>query len=89
MPERKGKPISIKAGASNELLKPGFLYRRFLSNNFIWNQDLKQTSISNLSGDISLSSNKFDVQADYYLLHNLVYFDTDGIPAPVSTASCR
>ena len=77
---RKEKPISIKAGASNDLLRPGFLYGRFLSNNFIWNQPLKQTSISNLSGDFSFPSNKFGIQADYYLLHNLVYFDTLAFP---------
>jgi hypothetical protein len=76
----KKKPVRIKAGASNELLKPGFLYGRFLSNNFIWNQPLKQTSISNLSGDLNLLSNKFVIQADYYLLHNMVYFDTAAFP---------
>lgn len=76
----KSNPVSIKAGASNELLKPGFLYSRFLSNSFIWNQPLKQTSISNLSGDLNLLSNKFVVQADYYLLHNMVYFDTAAYP---------
>ena len=78
--KRNENTLSIKAGASNELLKPGFLYGRFISNNFIWNQNLKQTNISNLSGDISLSSNKFAVRADYYLLHNMIYFDTAAFP---------
>ncbi|MBN2761512.1 MAG: hypothetical protein JXR41_00365, partial [Bacteroidales bacterium] len=77
---QKKNAISIKAGASNELLKPGFLYGRFLSNSFIWNQDLKQTGIFNWSADIVLSSNKFGLQADYYLLRNLIYFDTAAFP---------
>jgi hypothetical protein len=80
MIRRKEKDISIKAGASNELLKPGFLYSRFVSNNFIWNQDLKQTNISDLSGDISLLSQKFELHADYFLLHNFVYFDAAAMP---------
>jgi len=76
----KEKDIRINAGASNELLQPGFLYTRFISNTFIWNQDLDKTIISNLSGDVSLGSNKFTLHGDYYLLHNYVYFDTSAIP---------
>jgi hypothetical protein len=80
MIHRKEKSIGIKAGASNELLKPGFLYSRFVSNAFLWNQELQQTNISNLSGEISLLPNNFDLHADYFLIHNYVYFDTSAIP---------
>jgi hypothetical protein len=80
MLKRKQNNISIKAGASNEFLRPSYLYTRFISNNFIWNQGLRQTNITNLSGDITLSSNNFGLHADYYLLHNMVYFDTAAIP---------
>jgi len=76
----KEKDIRIHAGASNEFQQPGFLYTRFISNAFIWNQDLDKTNISNLSGDVSLVSNKFALHGDYFLLHNYVYFDTSAIP---------
>lgn len=78
---KRGKNIfSLKGEASNELFKPGFLYSKFISNNFIWDQSLKQTSISNLSGELNLSSKKFVIQTDYYLLRNLIYFDTAAYP---------
>jgi hypothetical protein len=76
----KNNTFSFKAGASNEFLKPGFLYAKFISNHFIWDQSLKQTNISHLSCDISLSSKRFGVESDYYLLHNLIYFDTAAFP---------
>jgi hypothetical protein len=76
----KEKDLRIKAGASNEYLKPSFLYSRFVSNTFIWNQDLDQTNIFNMSGELSLLSNYFDLHGDYYLLHNYVYFDTTAFP---------
>jgi hypothetical protein len=76
----KEKDISIHAGASNEFQQPGFLYTRFISNTFIWDQELDKTNISNLSGDVNLVSNKFALHADYFLLHNYVYFDTSAIP---------
>jgi hypothetical protein len=56
------------------------LYNRFVSNAFIWKQELKQTNISNLSGDIRIQSARFEVNADYFLLHNYVYFDTAALP---------
>ena len=76
----KEKDLRIQAGASNEYLKPGFLYNRFVSNAFIWNQNLDPTNIFNLTGDISLLSNNFKLHGDYYLLHNYVYFDTAAFP---------
>jgi hypothetical protein len=78
---KQGKnKYSIKGEASNEFFKPGFLYGKYISNNFIWNQSLKQTNISNLSGELNLSSKKFVLHADYYLFRNLIYFDTAAYP---------
>lgn len=73
--------FSLKAGASNELMKPGYLYEQYVSNHYSWlNMSLKQTLISHLSCDISLSSKGFGAEADYYLFHNLVFFDTAAFP---------
>jgi hypothetical protein len=83
LPKNK-QSFRLKAGASNELVKPSFLYSKFISNHFIWDQSPKQTSIFHLTGSLNLSSKNLTVAGDYYLFHNLMYFDTAGYPQQVS-----
>jgi len=77
---KAGKLNSLLFTASNELKTPDFLYTHYASNNFMWTKNFKQTSINRLSIDLSVSSNKFDIQGDYVLLHNLVYFNEEAFP---------
>ncbi len=46
----------------------------------MWTKNFKQTSINSLSIDLSVSSKKFDIQGDYVLIHNLVYFNEEAFP---------
>jgi hypothetical protein len=77
---KAGKLNSILFRASNELRTPDFLYTHYASNNFLWTRNFSQTSFNSLSIDLSVSSKKFDIQGDYVLIHNLVYFNEASLP---------
>ena len=36
--------------------------------------------MNNLSINLTVSSKKFDIQGDYFLLHNLIYFNEEALP---------
>jgi hypothetical protein len=77
---KAGKLNSLLFTASNEVKTPDFLYTHYASNNFMWTKNFKQTTTNSLSIDLSVSSKKFDIEGDYVLLHNLVYFNEEAFP---------
>jgi len=75
-----GKQNSIVFRGSNELKTPDFLYTHYASNNFMWTRNFSQTSTNHLSIILTVLSKKFDIQGDYFLLHNFVYFNEQALP---------
>jgi hypothetical protein len=82
---KPGKEKSILFHALNQMKTPDFLYTHYASNNFIWTRNLSKISLNHLSMKVSLSSNKFDIQADYYLIRNYVYLNDKAIPDQYNT----
>ncbi len=74
------KPFTFYAKGSTQLKSPDYLYTYYASNNFIWTTNFKKTSINHLSTKLSLSSKKFDIQGDYYLLSGFIYMDNNALP---------
>lgn len=75
------QPVSFMVQGSNELKTPDFLYTRYASNNFIWTKNFSKTSKYHLSTILSISSKKFELQGDYYLLRSWVFMNEEAVPA--------
>jgi hypothetical protein len=80
------KPFTFYARGTIESKSPDFLYSHYASNNFIWTRNFKRTTTNHLSTNLSLSSKKFALQADYYLLSNAIYLGEDAYPAQYRNA---
>jgi hypothetical protein len=73
-------PITLWAKIENELKAPDYLYTHYFSNNYVWVNNFKKTSRNHLSTNLAISSKKFDIQGDYYLLSNVIYLDEKAVP---------
>ncbi|HJZ38926.1 MAG TPA: putative porin [Bacteroidales bacterium] len=82
---KSGQPNSILLRGSNELKSPDFLYTHFASNNFIWTKNFNRTLWNNLSANITLSSLNVEIQGDYYLIGDFIYFNKEAVPEQYHT----
>ncbi len=82
----KAKPITFNGAAEIKSHTPDFLYSRFASNNFLWIRNFSKTTSNHLSTNLGILSKKFDVQADYYLLSNVIYLNNNAFPAQYKNA---
>jgi hypothetical protein len=80
------RPITLLVRGVNELKSPDFLYAHYASNNFMWTKNFGKTAKNHLSTILTISSKKFEIQGDYYLLSNLIYLDEEAIPAQYHNA---
>ncbi|MFO7369983.1 MAG: putative porin [Bacteroidales bacterium] len=74
-------PLTFLAKIENELKTPDYLYTHYFSNNYVWVSNFKKTSRNHLSTNLAISSKKFDIQGDYYLLSNVIYMNEKATPA--------
>jgi hypothetical protein len=74
-------PFTLSVSAVNELRSPDYLYAHYASNHFIWTKNFKQTFQNHLSAKIDISSKKFEIQGDYYLFRNFIFFNDEALPA--------
>lgn len=79
------RPFIFYGSAEIQSQTPDFLYTRYASNNFIWTRNFNRTTLNHLSTNLSLSSKKFDIQGDYYLLSNVIYLNNNALPAQYGT----
>jgi hypothetical protein len=79
-------PVTFYAKGSSQVKTPDFLYTRYASNYFIWTRNFNRTTSQHLSTNLAISSKKFAIQGDYYLLSNLIYMDENAQPAQYHNA---
>ena len=80
------RPMTIFIRGTNEVKSPDFLYTHYASNNFIWTKNFNKTSENHWSTNLTISSKKFEIQGDYYLLRNLIYLNEEAFPEQYHTA---
>jgi hypothetical protein len=80
------KPITFYAKGTTQLKSPDYLLTQYASNNFIWTNNFNKTAINHLSTNLSVSSKKFDIQGDYYLLSGLIYMNNNALPSQYDNA---
>jgi hypothetical protein len=77
---KAGRINSLLISGVNELKSPDFLYTHYASNNFVWTKSFKQTNLNSLSTKLSISSKKFEFQADYFLIRNFIFLNEEATP---------
>ncbi len=80
------KPVTLFVKAYNSIKTPDFYYNYFASNNFVWTNYFKKTVTNHLSTNLTILSKKFDIQADYYLLSNLIFLGNNAVPVQYRNA---
>ncbi len=66
--------------AKQQLYKPSLLQTRsYISERLIWNNDFRKTLETQLGGTWSRPEWQLRISANYFLVNNLVYFDSDYI----------
>ena len=58
---------------------PDFIYNRYLSNNFKWNNNYTQTQLWRVGGNVEVKKYKFALGADFKVYTNVLYFDNYAI----------
>lgn len=66
--------LLVEGGFFSEM--PGYFYKSYLSNHFIWDNTLTKQNILFISPKLKV--NYLTIGVDYYLLSNLAYFSYDG-----------
>ena len=66
----------VKASAIVENKVANYLYNNYYSNHFIWENSFKPTLLTHLSGTFSGLSNNLELNGNYSLIRNLIYFNT-------------
>ena len=82
--EWKGNHYNIDASAGLKSMEPGFPYQKYYTNNFIWENNFKPEKSTQLCIKLGSTSNKFDIDLNYSLLRNRIYFDSTGMPRQYS-----
>jgi hypothetical protein len=80
------RPFTFYAKGVTQLKSPDYVYSHYASNNFIWTRNFGKTTSNHLSTNLSLSSKKFVIQGDYYLLSGLIYMNDNALPDQYNNA---
>ena len=79
-----GNRISFFATFKNT--SPVYIFQRFDSNHYKWNNKLSKTSITKTSVDYSQTKNKFSIGAQAYLIDKYIYFNEFSTPSQMGNA---
>lgn len=60
---------------------PSYLMRHYVSNHFVWNNDFGKQRSVRIGGDLYIPWLKLDVSAGVENIQNMVYFNSQGVPA--------
>ncbi len=67
--------------AETRLHAPDFMYNRYTSNNFIWNNTFEKMQESHLKINFSMSKYHLSAGADFASYSNILYFNTSALPS--------
>lgn len=74
----------LSVQAISQLYSPTLLQRQFVvSNQEMWNNDLKKTLENSLSATIAIPGIDLQVAGSYHLLNNYIYFDSLAYPTQI------
>ncbi len=70
----------IALTASNQKRSPAFIYNKFDSNHFIWNNQLEKSALSSTFLSYHFPKYHFDIEFGYTFMKNYLYFGSDSLP---------
>ncbi|MBW6536995.1 MAG: putative porin [Mariniphaga sp.] len=71
--------LRIKGSIVN--LMPNYFQEEFYSNRIRWNEDLKMEQRMTVNGTLEIPQRKLNLSANYALINNFIYNNTEGIPS--------
>jgi hypothetical protein len=71
--------LRIKGSIVN--LMPNYFQEEFYSNRIRWNNDLKMEQRMTVNGTLEIPKRKLELSANYALINNFIYNNTEGIPS--------
>jgi hypothetical protein len=71
--------LNIKGSIVN--LMPNYFQEEFYSNRIRWNEDLKMEQRMTVNGTLEIPKRKLELSANYALINNFIYNNTEGIPS--------
>ena len=74
--------ISIRGDIQNRVAD--FFQEEFYSNHIFWKNNLKMEQNMTVRGSFNLPKRKFELGANYSIINNFIYYDTQGKPAQTS-----
>ena len=84
-------PLSLKAHFETSLKEPNYYDQHLYTNHFVWNNDFGKISTTKVEASLSIPRWKLDVNFNYALLSNNIYYDNQGFAqqnsAPMSIMS--
>ncbi len=72
---------SLRIRGSIENLMPHYFQEEFYSNRIRWNEDLKMEQRMTVNGTFKIPRRKIELSANYALINNFIYNNTEGIPS--------
>ena len=72
--------LSIKANVLFKNVRPSFFYHKYVSNHFMWDNDLAKTLRLRVSGEVSFPKTGTYIQAGFENIKNHVYFGNNCLP---------
>jgi len=71
--------FTVTLYANTKAQAPDFIYNKYVSNNFRWNNNFNKTSEWKVGGDVEIKKIKLSVGADFRVIKNILYFDNYAI----------
>ncbi|MEL6721545.1 MAG: putative porin [Bacteroidota bacterium] len=82
-----GKIGKLSAQFVNQAYEPYLIQQEFyVSQRPVWQQDLKKTISTSLTGTYLLPSARLQLRGGYHLLNNFIYYDENAIPQQADNA---
>jgi hypothetical protein len=70
----------FRLSATNQKQSPAFIFNKFYSNHFIWNNHFNQAALSDVSFSYQHPKYHFDITAGASFIKNYLYFGLDSLP---------
>ena len=81
-----GDSLAIQANVLFKNTTPSLLYKQYVSNHFMWNNDFGKITRLRIGGEISFPKTGTYIHAGFENVANYIYFDSEALPRQESSS---
>jgi hypothetical protein len=70
----------LNASVNTALKSPGFIYQRYYSNHFTWENNFEKSAVKNIWAEYSLPQYKISIGAEATTISHFIYLDSTALP---------